>query len=158
MMSNASGFFLNVSPVKCSLYAFATQLTAWRLKIFYRILLFKFEGSFEGWVRRIVVNTALKHCQKKKIRFDEVKPETSQGGSIEPSAYTHLGENDLMHLINRLPEGYKIVFNLHVIEGYSHEEIAEMLHIKDSTSRSQLVKARRFLQNEILKLQKPVAV
>ena len=63
-----------------------------------------------------------------------------------------------MQLINRLPEGYKIVFNLHVIEGYSHEEIAAMLNIKDSTSRSQLVKARRFLQNEIIKLHKRVAV
>lgn len=128
------------------------------IKVYRNLSQFKFEGSFEGWIRRIVVNTALKHCQKKKIRFDEIKPETSQGGSMEPSAYTHLGENDLMRLISRLPEGYKIVFNLHLIEGYSHEEIAEMLNIKDSTSRSQLVKARRFLQNEILKLQKPVAV
>ena len=128
------------------------------VKVYRNLSQFKFEGSFEGWVRRIVVNTALKHCQKKKIRFDEVKPDTQQGGSLEPSAYNHLGEQDLMQLINRLPEGYKIVFNLHVIEGYSHEEIAAMLNIKDSTSRSQLVKARRFLQNEIIKLHKPVAV
>ncbi|MBX9784012.1 MAG: RNA polymerase sigma factor [Chitinophagaceae bacterium] len=129
------------------------------VKVYRNLSQFKFEGSFEGWVRRIVVNTALKHCQKKKIRFDEIKPDvTQQQGSMEPSAYTHLGENDLMRLISNLPEGYKVVFNLHVIEGYSHEEIAEMLSIKDSTSRSQLVKARRYLQNEILKLQKTVAV
>jgi RNA polymerase sigma-70 factor (ECF subfamily) len=106
------------------------------------------------------VNTALKHCQKKKIRFDEIKPDVTvpQGSGLEPAAYTHLGESDLLRLIHNMPEGYKIVFNLHIIEGYSHEEIAEMLHIKDSTSRSQLVKARRYLQNEISKLQKPVAV
>lgn len=130
------------------------------VKVYRNLSQFKFEGSFEGWIRRIVVNTALKHCQKKKIRFDEIKPDVTvpQGSGLEPAAYTHLGESDLLRLIHNMPEGYKIVFNLHIIEGYSHEEIAEMLHIKDSTSRSQLVKARRYLQNEISKLQKPVAV
>jgi RNA polymerase sigma-70 factor (ECF subfamily) len=129
------------------------------VKVYRNLHQFKFEGSFEGWIRRIVVNTALKHCQKKKIRFDEIKPDTTvQQGTIEPSAYTHLGENDLLRMIHLMPEGYRLVFNLHVIEGYSHEEIAEMLNIKDSTSRSQLVKARRYLQNEIFKLQKTVAV
>jgi RNA polymerase sigma factor (sigma-70 family) len=128
------------------------------VKIFRNLPQFKFEGSFEGWMRRIVVNTALKHCQKKKVKFDEIKPDITQSGSMEPHAYQHLGENDLLRLIQNLPEGYKVVFNLHVIEGYSHEEIAALLNIKDSTSRSQLVKARRFLQNEIIKLQKTVAV
>lgn len=128
------------------------------VKIFRNISQFKFEGSFEGWIRRIVVNTALKHCAKKKIYFDEIKPDSNYNHSMEPQAYNHLGETDLLKLIQQLPEGYKLVFNLHIIEGYSHEEIADMLHIKDSTSRSQLVKARRFLQNEILKLQKSIAV
>jgi RNA polymerase sigma-70 factor (ECF subfamily) len=128
------------------------------IKVYRNISQFKFEGSFEGWIRRIVVNTALKHCQKKKIKFDEVKPDASNAGSLEPSAYTHLNEAELMKMINNLPDGYKIVFNLHVIEGYSHDEIAKMLNIQESTSRSQLVKARRFLQNEILKLQKSIAV
>ncbi len=128
------------------------------VKIFRNLKQFKFEGSFEGWIRRIVVNTALKHCQKKKVKFDEIKPDVTQAGSLEPQAYQHLGETDLLQLIHKLPEGYKVVFNLHIIEGYSHEEIANLLNIKDSTSRSQLVKARRYLQNEILKLQKSIAV
>ncbi len=128
------------------------------VKIYRNLSQFKFEGSFEGWIRRIVVNTALKHCQKKKVKFDEIKPDVTQAGSLEPQAYQHLGENDLLQLIHKLPEGYKLVFNLHIIEGYSHEEIASLLNIKDSTSRSQLVKARRYLQNEILKLQKSIAV
>ncbi len=128
------------------------------IKVYRNISQFKFEGSFEGWVRRIVVNTALKYCQKKRMKFDEVKPDAVNVGGIEPSAYSHLNETELMKLIHHLPDGYKLVFNLHVIEGYSHEEIAGMLNIKDSTSRSQLVKARRFLQNEIFKLQKSVAV
>ncbi len=128
------------------------------IKVYRNISQFKFEGSFEGWVRRIVVNTALKYCQKKKMKFEEVKPESNQAGGLEPSAYNHLNETELMKLIHQLPDGYKLVFNLHIIEGYSHEEIAEMLNIKDSTSRSQLVKARRYLQNEILKMQKSIAV
>jgi RNA polymerase sigma factor (sigma-70 family) len=128
------------------------------IKVYKNISQFKFEGSFEGWVRRIVVNTALKYCQKKKIRFDEVKPDTTGDGVLEPSAYSHISENELLKMIHNLPEGYKVVFNLHIIEGYSHEEIGVMLNIKDSTSRSQLVKARRFLQNEIFKLQKSIAV
>lgn len=128
------------------------------IKVYRNISQFKFEGSFEGWIRRIVVNTALKYCQKKKMKFDEVKPESTNAGGLEPSAYNHLSETELMKLIHQLPDGYKLVFNLHIIEGYSHEEIAEMLNIKDSTSRSQLVKARRYLQNEILKMQKSIAV
>jgi RNA polymerase sigma factor (sigma-70 family) len=128
------------------------------VKVYKNITQFKFEGSFEGWVRKIVVNTALKYCQKKKIRFDEVKPDTTSDGVLEPSAYSHISETELLQMIHNLPEGYKVVFNLHIIEGYSHEEIARILNIKDSTSRSQLVKARRFLQNEILKLQKSIAV
>ena len=128
------------------------------IKVYRNISQFKFEGSFEGWIRRIVVNTALKYCQKKKMKYDEVQPEAANVGGIDPSAYTHLNEAELLKLIHRLPEGYKLVFNLHIIEGSSHEEIAVMLHIKDSTSRSQLVKARRYLQNEILKMQKSIAV
>ncbi len=128
------------------------------IKVYRNISQFKFEGSFEGWVRRIVVNTALKYCQKKRMKFDEVQPDAPAVSGLEPSAYTHLNEAELLKMIHNLPEGYKLVFNLHVIEGYSHEEIAVMLNIKDSTSRSQLVKARRFLQNEIIKVQKSIAV
>ncbi len=124
------------------------------VKVYRHISQFKFEGSFEGWVRRVMVNTALKHCQKKRIRFDELQPELLPAQGVDPYVYSHLGETDVLHLIRRLPEGYRIVFNLHVIEGYSHEEIASMLGIKDSTSRSQLVKARRLLQQSITSMHK----
>ena len=73
---------------------------------------------------------------------------------VEAHAYTHLGQEDLLKLINQLPDGYRMVFNLNAIEGYSHEEIAEMLNIQPGTSRSQLVKARKMLQYQILQLQK----
>ncbi|MDE3234711.1 MAG: RNA polymerase sigma factor [Bacteroidota bacterium] len=124
------------------------------VRIFNNIHQFKFEGSFEGWMRRVVVNVALKHLQKKKLKFNEIKESHSDAVSLQPYAYNHLGEEDLMKLINQLPDGYKIVFNLNVIEGYSHEEIAQMLNIQASTSRSQLVKARKMLQQQILQLQK----
>ena len=124
------------------------------VKVFRHIGQFKYQGSFEGWVRKVMVNTALKYCQRKRIRFDELQPEMPHIPSVEPYVYSLLGEADLLHLIRRLPEGYRLVFNLHVIEGYSHEEIARMLEIKDSTSRSQLVKARRMLQQAITSLHK----
>jgi RNA polymerase sigma-70 factor (ECF subfamily) len=124
------------------------------IRIFKYITQFKFEGSFEGWLRRIVVNVALKHLQKKKIHFAEINEDRNDGHGISPYVYQHLGEDELLKLINGLPEGYRLVFNLNVIEGYSHEEIAVMLGIQPGTSRSQLVKARKMLQNQILQLQK----
>ena len=115
---------------------------------------FKFEGAFEGWIRRIVVNTAIRHLEKKKLRFQNIDDNSLNTPKIDAQAYTHLGEDDLMKLISRLPDGYRLVFNLNVIEGYSHEEIAGMLNIQAGTSRSQLVKARKMLQHQILQLQK----
>lgn len=124
------------------------------IRIFNNIHQFKFEGSFEGWMRRIVVNVALKSLQKKKLKFSEIKDNSADTPSIQAYAYNHLGEEELMKLINSLPDGYRIVFNLAVIEGYSHEEIAKILHVQPSTSRSQLVKARKMLQSQILEIQK----
>lgn len=124
------------------------------IRIYNYIDQFKFEGSFEGWIRRVVVNTALKHLQKKRLSFTEINDNNQQTPRLESYAYSNLGEEELMKLINQLPTGYRTIFNLNIIEGYSHEEIAKMLDIQPSTSRSQLVKARKMLQNQILNLQK----
>lgn len=124
------------------------------IKIFSHIDQFKFEGSFEGWMRRIVVNTALKTLQKKKMNFYEPGEQYETHQQTYPFVYAHLNAEELMKLINALPDGYRIVFNLNVVEGYSHDEIAELLNIKASTSRSQLVKARRMLQEQIKELEK----
>ncbi len=124
------------------------------IKVFQYIGQFKFEGAFEGWIRRIVVNTAIRHLEKKKLHFKDIDDNSIHTPKIEAQAYQHLGEDDLLKLINQLPDGYRLVFNLNVVEGYSHEEIAEMLHIQAGTSRSQLVKARKMLQHQILQLQK----
>ena len=124
------------------------------IKIFQYINQFKFEGSFEGWIRRIVVNTAIRHLERKKLVFKEIDDHSPHNPQIDPHAYTDLGEDDLLKLISQLPEGYRMVFNLSVIEGFSHEEIAEMLKIQAGTSRSQLVKARKMLQVQIMQLQR----
>ena len=126
------------------------------IKIFDKIHQFKFEGSFEGWIRRIMVNTALKKYTLRRYEKEISGYEISDRGEIgqEPAAYTHLNRKELLALINSLPDGYRMIFNLYVIEGYQHEEIAEMLGIQPGTSRSQLVKARLMLQKQILELQK----
>ena len=124
------------------------------IKVFQYITQFKFEGSFEGWIRRIVVNTAIRHLERKKMSFKEIDDHSPNNPQIDPHAYNHLGEDDLLKLISQLPEGYRMVFNLSVIEGYSHDEIGAMLNIQAGTSRSQLVKARKMLQNQIMQLQK----
>jgi RNA polymerase sigma factor (sigma-70 family) len=127
------------------------------IKVFKKIGQFKGEGSFEGWLRRIVVNTSLK-----KYTTSRYSKEFSVEEVVEPinafvgdaTAFNQLTEKDLLVLINKLPDGYRIVFNLYVIEGYQHDEIANMLGIQPGTSRSQLVKARNLLQKEIIQLDK----
>ena len=124
------------------------------VRIFSNLHQFKNEGSFEGWMRRIVVNVCLKNIQKRKIQFKEVEIDNANEPQLSPYVYNNLGETELMKLINNLPDGYRTVFNLSVIEGYSHDEIALLLGIQASTSRSQLVKARRMLQDQIVQLEK----
>jgi len=124
------------------------------VKIFSHIRQYKFEGSFEGWMRRIVVNCALKTIQKKKTRFLEIANHDTASSHADSSPISNLSEDELIKMISSLPDGYRIVFNLYVMEGYSHDEIAEMLGIQAATSRSQLVKARKLLQKQILLNQK----
>ncbi|MCB0594986.1 MAG: sigma-70 family RNA polymerase sigma factor [Lewinellaceae bacterium] len=124
------------------------------IKVFDNLNKFEFKGSFEGWVRRIVINTALKNYSKKSFKQEQIGLENYPDPPLEPEAYAHLQEEELLRLIAKLPEGYRLVFNLNAIEGYSHKEIADMLGIQESTSRSQLVKARKMLQAMIIDLQK----
>jgi RNA polymerase sigma-70 factor (ECF subfamily) len=124
------------------------------VKVFDNLDKFAFKGSFEGWIRRIVVNTALKHNQRKYFTNEQIAVEHFPDSPVQPMAYAQLGEQELLKMIAHLPDGYRVVFNLYAIEGYSHREIAEMLEIKESTSRSQLVKARKMLQNQLEKLQR----
>jgi len=124
------------------------------IKVFDNIGRFEFKGSFEGWIRRIVINTALKNYSKKSFKQEQIGLENQPELPLDPEIYSNLEEEELLRLINRLPDGYRLVFNLYAVEGYSHKEIAELLGIQESTSRSQLVKARKMLQGMIIDLQK----
>ena len=113
-------------------------------KVFTNLHKFKHEGSFEGWIRRIMVNTCISYLRKKNpvqlsdedYVFNDAATESLENTSVE----------DIQKLIDKLPEGYKLVFNLYAIEGFKHSEIAERLGVSESTSKSQLFKARKWLQ------------
>ena len=94
------------------------------IRIFKYINQYKFEGSFEGWLKRIVVNAALKILQKKSIHFSEINVELQDLQMAEADALSNLSEQELLKLISDLPSGYRVVFNLYVLEGYSHNEIS----------------------------------
>jgi RNA polymerase sigma-70 factor (ECF subfamily) len=107
-------------------------------------------GSFEGWMRRIFVNTAINHFHQNRKYFDHV--DTSYAESMLSSTediISQLSNQELLEIISRLPEGYKMIFNLHVVEGYNHAEIAEMLNIAEGSSKSQLSKAKAYLKKLI---------
>ncbi len=124
------------------------------IKVFDNIAQFQSNGSFEGWIRRIVINTALKKYQQKSFKDETIGIDEGYELVLEPSVYADLHEEELLNLIAQLPDGYRLVFNLYAIEGYSHHEIADMLGIEESTSRTQLLKARRILQQRIVDMQK----
>ncbi len=116
------------------------------MKVFDRLDQFKNDGSFEGWIRKIVVNEALSYLRKNKNMYLETDLEVADREADIRSLDTDLEAADLLKLVSELPTGYRMVFNLYVIDGYSHKEIAEQIGITESTSKSQLSRARMHLQ------------
>lgn len=123
------------------------------VKVFTKMGQFNFQGSFEGWVRRIMVNTALRTYQRQRFDYEQTGYEHLPDAPVDADALSTLSEQELLNLIAQLPDGYRVVFNLVAIEGYSHAEVAEMLKIQESTSRSQLTKARRWLTEQLNRLE-----
>lgn len=122
------------------------------LKVFQHLGSFKHEGSFEGWVRRIMVRESITFLRKRQpVIFDDEVYEYSAPKYSASSSEIDVEQIQL--LIDALPEGYKMIFVLYAIEGYKHGEIAEMLGISESTSKSQLFKARRMLQEKLKSLE-----
>jgi RNA polymerase sigma factor (sigma-70 family) len=115
-------------------------------KVFDKIDQFKSEGSFEGWIRRIVVNEALTWIRKNRSLFLETDLEKADFEPDYDKLSDHLEAEDLLRMIQALPTGYQLVFNLYAIDGYSHKEIADQLNISENTSKSQLSRARVYLQ------------
>jgi len=116
------------------------------VRVFLKIGTYKFQGSFEGWVRRIVINSAINYYKSnintfKQIQLDELPDDTA--GVVEIA--DNLSVEYLYEMINMLPPGYKFIFNMYAIDGYSHKEIAEMMNITESTSRSQYTRAKKQL-------------
>ena len=125
------------------------------IKVFSNLKNFSNEGSFEGWLRRIFINSCLRNIEKKHFKNELVSLDSiSQEKSPYPDVLTQLSVEQIISLIQQLPEGYKTVFNLYAIEGYSHKEIAALLSIQEVTSRSQMMKARRMLQSMFVESQK----
>ena len=117
------------------------------VKVFKHLDSFAFEGSFEGWIRRIMVRESISYLRKKQfVVFDE---EQLSNTPIAAEMSSGLDIAHVQNLIDALPQGYKMVFVLNAIEGYKHKEIAEMLNITESTSKSQLFKARKLLQEQL---------
>lgn len=120
------------------------------IKVFSSLGGFRFTGSLEGWIRRIMVHTAInfynRRLSKKSNNFEAV---TEYIVNDAPDAISEMSASELMAHVQDLPDGYRMVFNLFVIEGYQHDEIAEMLNISQNTSKTQLMKARRMLMSKI---------
>ena len=124
------------------------------VKVFLNLEQYKNDGPFEQWVRRIMINNAIKKYHKKSNQNEYSSSDYLPEEAIEPDVVNKLGEGELLKIIAELPDGFRMVFNLYAIEGYSHKEVSELLHIEESTSRSQLTKARKILQEKLLKFQK----
>ncbi len=130
------------------------------IRVFKNIGTYGHKGSFDGWIRRVMVNTAINHYHKHKRYYEnelEISDNRLESGESDNSAEDDFRElnipkEELMKMINELPEGYKMVFNLYVFEGMTHIEIAKLLGISRNTSKTQLMKARKKLKSAIEKM------
>jgi RNA polymerase sigma-70 factor (ECF subfamily) len=124
------------------------------LKVLKNIKEYSGKGHFEGWMRKIVVNTAITHFHKaKKHYYHEEIDDVSEGElefSLSPDK--EYDAKELHRLLTKMPEGYRVIFNLYAVEGYKHREIAEQLKIDESTSKSQYLRAKKWLRKEMTNL------
>lgn len=123
------------------------------IKVFTAIGSYAGEGSFEGWVRRIFINTALEYLRRHDVLRESIDIESDEPmQELDYSTVERLSTEELLEVVAELPTGFRTVFNLFVIEGYNHKEIGEMLGITENTSRSQLSRAKKWLQKRIADL------
>jgi len=120
------------------------------VRVFTKLHLFSGSGSFESWMKRVIINTALKYREKNIVKYNHSEIDNLHVFDTGPSIIEELSKEEILKKIQELPDGYRTVFNLYVIEGYSHKDIGHLLNIGESTSRSQLVKARNLLQQKLL--------
>lgn len=120
------------------------------IRVFTKLNLYQGTGSFESWMKRVMINTALKYREKHIVKYSYSELDNVHVFDKAPTIIDELSKEEILKLIQELPNGYRTVFNLYVIEGYSHKDIGEMLNIGESTSRSQLVKARNLLKQKLM--------
>lgn len=118
------------------------------VKAFSYIVKYRGEGSFEGWLRRIFVNTAIEQYRK-NIAMYPILDQQTEAPYVDDRTAQSLDVSDMMKIVQELAPGYRAIFNLYAIEGYNHREIGEMLNISEGTSKSQLARARYLLQQKI---------
>ena len=121
------------------------------IKVYKKLSSFRSEGSFEGWIRRIFVNTAIEHFRRKKYLQPVTEKEESTLEGNYLSVLDELAERDILELVRQLSPGYRTVFNMYVVEGYTHKEIGEIMGISEGTSKSQLSRAKVILQEMVKK-------
>lgn len=125
------------------------------IRVFSHLGNFRHEGSLEGWVRRIIVNTALEKLRKTDIFKNSLEVETALNKASDGAqVIDQINTADLLQLIQSLPSGFRTVFNLYAIEGYTHQEIGDLLRISEGTSKSQYSRARQWLQQRIIQKEK----
>ena len=125
------------------------------VKVYTHIKQFRREGSFEGWMKRIFVNTSIEWLRKNSLMNQMLDVETTPLHRVQQDGFHQLAAKDLLNFVQSLAPGYRTVFNLYAIEGYSHKEIAELLGISEGTSKSQFARGRYMLEKMVLNAQKP---
>lgn len=121
------------------------------IKIFTKAEMYSGTGSFAGWIRRVFVTTALEHLRKNNTlrQFASIDETELQVADEDETVVEKMSTDDLMACVAALPNGYRTVFNLYALEGYSHSEIAQILNISENTSRTQFMRARKILQKAV---------
>lgn len=123
------------------------------ITIFDKINQYKSQGSFEGWIKRITINTALQKYRKQKV-FDIINEDQIEEVEVQVDE-EEISLDYLLDIIQQLPDRYRLVFNLYVLDGYSHKEVADMLEISVGTSKSNLARARKILKEKLEATQEP---
>ena len=121
------------------------------IKVFLNISRFRNDGSFEGWIRRIMVFTAINMFNQRNRKFRESLDNEGYDGVYHDEVIERISAREIVALVQQMPEGYRTIFNLYAVEGYTHREIGELLNIAEGTSKSQYSRARHYMQEVLTK-------
>lgn len=121
------------------------------IKVFQNISKFKHEGSFEGWIRRIMIFTAINWFKHRSRKFQEDLDTEGYDAPFEDDIVSKISAKEIVALVQQMPEGYRMIFNLYAVEGYTHKEISQLMGIAEGTSKSQYSRAKQYMQAALAK-------